>query len=115
MTHPAVDGEPLDDFVARISDVLRFVFAQRRNDIVVFVGEDGIARELLPQSQPQPRAPTLPAGRHDAPAAPHHRNCAKVEFPVELGTGLGQQHEALGVADHLGRVEGLEKNLKKLN
>ena len=63
MTHPAVDGESLDDFVARISDVLRFVFAQQRNDMVVFVGEDGIARELLPQSQPRPPAPTLaPAG-----------------------------------------------------
>jgi hypothetical protein len=51
MTHPAPDGESLEDFVARISDVLRFVFAQQRDDVVVLVGETDSDRELLPQLQ----------------------------------------------------------------
>src|SRR5262249_33238534 len=49
MSDHAPDGESLEDFVSRISDVLRFVFAQQRDDIVVFAGEDGANRELLPQ------------------------------------------------------------------
>jgi broad specificity phosphatase PhoE len=51
MTHPAPDGESLEDFVARISDVLRFVFAQQRDDVVVLVGETDSDRELLSQLQ----------------------------------------------------------------
>jgi broad specificity phosphatase PhoE len=54
MTHPAPDGESLEDFVARISDVLRFVFAQQRDDVVVLVGETDSDRELLPQLQAAP-------------------------------------------------------------
>ena len=45
MTEPAPDN--VQDFVARISDVLRFVFAQDRDDIVVLVGEFEPNRELL--------------------------------------------------------------------
>jgi hypothetical protein len=53
MTHPAPDSESLEDFVARISDVLRFVFAQDRNDVVVLVGEIEPNRELqLPAAPP---------------------------------------------------------------
>jgi hypothetical protein len=51
MTQPAPDGEFLDDFVARISDVLRFVFAQQRDDVVVLVGEPESNREFLSQLQ----------------------------------------------------------------
>ena len=54
MTHPAPDGESLEDFVARISDVLRFVFAQQRDDVVVLVGETDSDRELLSQLQAAP-------------------------------------------------------------
>jgi hypothetical protein len=52
MTEPAPDN--VQDFVARISDVLRFVFAQDRGDIVVLVGETESNRELLPQLQSAP-------------------------------------------------------------
>ncbi len=51
MTHPAPDGESVEDFVARISDVLRFVFAQQRDDVVVLVGEPESNREFLSQLQ----------------------------------------------------------------
>jgi hypothetical protein len=54
MTQPAPDGEFLDDFVARISDVLRFVFAQQRDDVVVLVGEPESNREFLSQLQAAP-------------------------------------------------------------
>jgi hypothetical protein len=54
MTEPAPDGEFLDDFVARISDVLRFVFAQQRDDVVVLVGEPESNREFLSQLQAAP-------------------------------------------------------------
>jgi broad specificity phosphatase PhoE len=56
MTDPAPDGESLEDFVSRISDVLRFVFAQHRSDIVVLVGEDELNRQLLPQLEAKPGA-----------------------------------------------------------
>jgi broad specificity phosphatase PhoE len=60
------DGESLEDFVSRISDVLRFVFAQQRDDIIVFVGEDGGNRELLPQLEgPTGAAPSTPAAKGD--------------------------------------------------
>ena len=60
------DGESLEDFVSRISDVLRFVFAQQRDDIVVFVGEDGESRELPPQlERPTAAAPTTLAAKGD--------------------------------------------------
>ena len=49
MTHPAPDE--VQDFVARISDVLRFVLAQQRNDVVVLVGEPESNREFLSQLQ----------------------------------------------------------------
>jgi broad specificity phosphatase PhoE len=49
------DGESLEDFVARISDVLRFVFAQQRDDVVVvLVGETESNREFLSQLQAAP-------------------------------------------------------------
>ena len=51
MTHPAPDGESLEDFVARISDALRFVFAQQRDDVVVLVGETDAEGESVPQLQ----------------------------------------------------------------
>jgi hypothetical protein len=47
MRDPAPADESLEDFVARISDVLRFIFAQHRNDTVVLVGENEGA--LLPR------------------------------------------------------------------
>jgi hypothetical protein len=52
MTEPAPDN--VQDFVARISDVLRFVFAQQRGDIVVLVGETESNREFLSQLQAAP-------------------------------------------------------------
>jgi hypothetical protein len=52
MTEPAPDE--VQDFVARISDVLRFVFAQQRNDVVVLVGEPESNREFLSQLQAAP-------------------------------------------------------------
>jgi hypothetical protein len=52
MTEPAPDN--VQDFVARISDVLRFVFAQQRGDIVVLVGETESDREFLSQLQAAP-------------------------------------------------------------
>jgi broad specificity phosphatase PhoE len=52
MTDP--DGEPLEDVVSRISDVLRFVFAQRRDDIVVLVGSGEANQSLLSQLQAKP-------------------------------------------------------------
>jgi hypothetical protein len=54
MTEPAPDGESLEDFVARLSDVLRFVFAQQRDDVVVLVGEPESNREFLSQLQAAP-------------------------------------------------------------
>ena len=51
MTHPASGGESLEDFVARISDALRFVFAQQRDDVVVLVGETDAEGEAVPQLQ----------------------------------------------------------------
>jgi hypothetical protein len=51
MTEPAPDGESLEDFVARISDVL---FAQQRDDVVVLVGETDSDREFLSQLQAAP-------------------------------------------------------------
>jgi len=62
MRDQAPDGESLEDFVSRISDVLRFVFAQQRDDIVVFVGD----RELLPQlERPTGASPSTPAAKGD--------------------------------------------------
>jgi broad specificity phosphatase PhoE len=49
MTDPACNGESLQDLVARLSDVLRFVFDQQRGDIVVLVGDDGVNRALVSQ------------------------------------------------------------------
>ena len=49
MTDPACNGESLQDFVTRLSDVLRFVFDQQREDIVVLVGDDGVNRALAAQ------------------------------------------------------------------
>jgi hypothetical protein len=39
------------DLVSRISDVLRFVFTQDRDDIVVLVGDGEVSR-ALPQTAP---------------------------------------------------------------
>jgi len=63
MRDQAPDGESLEDFVSRIFDVLRFVFAQQCDDIVVFVGEDGGNRELLPLLEsPTGAAPSTAKG-----------------------------------------------------
>jgi broad specificity phosphatase PhoE len=62
MTDPAPEDESLEDLVSRISDVLRFVFAQHRDDIVVFVGDGEINHAQLSQLQDQlPTAPWLSA------------------------------------------------------
>jgi broad specificity phosphatase PhoE len=66
MTDPAPEGESLQDLVSRISDVLRFVFDQHRDDMVVLVGDDEVNRALL--SQLQDKAPP-PAPRTLAPDA----------------------------------------------
>jgi broad specificity phosphatase PhoE len=55
MIDPAPEGESLQDLVSRISDVLRFVFDQHRDDMVVLVGDDEVNRALL--SQLQDKAP----------------------------------------------------------
>ena len=53
MTEPAPDN--VQDFVARISDVLLFVFAHQRDDVVVvLVGETESNREFLSQLQAAP-------------------------------------------------------------
>ena len=49
MTDPACNGELLQDLVARLSDVLRFVFDQQRGDIVILFGDDGVNRALVSQ------------------------------------------------------------------
>ena len=49
MTEPDPDRVP--DFIARISDALRFVFAQDRDDVVVLVGDTEPNPEFLPQLQ----------------------------------------------------------------
>ena len=49
MTGEFCNSESLDDFVAQLSDVLRFVFDQPKADIVVLVGDDGVNRTLLTQ------------------------------------------------------------------
>ena len=43
----------------------------------------------------------------DAATAPHASDAGVVEFPLELLGRLAHEHEALGVRDDLGRVEGL--------
>jgi broad specificity phosphatase PhoE len=72
MTDRAPDGESLQDFVSRISDVLRFVFSQQRDDILVLVGDDNVNRALLPQLQDQPLAAPQPLAQ-DASAI--NRDC----------------------------------------
>ena len=57
MTDLACEGESLQDFVARLSDVLRFVFDQQREDIVVLVGDDGVNRALAAQLEPAAPSP----------------------------------------------------------
>jgi len=49
MTDLACEGESLQEFVAQLSDVLRFIFDQQRADIVVLVGDDGVNRTLAAQ------------------------------------------------------------------
>jgi len=49
MTEPDPDRVP--DFIARISDALRFVFAQQRDVVVVLVGDTEPNCEFLPQLQ----------------------------------------------------------------
>jgi broad specificity phosphatase PhoE len=49
MTDPVCNSESLQDLVARLSDVLRFVFDQQREDIVVLVGDEGVNRALVSQ------------------------------------------------------------------
>jgi len=58
MTDSAPEGESLQCLVSRISDVLRFVFAQHRDDIVVLVGDGEINHAQLSQLL---TAPWLPA------------------------------------------------------
>ena len=57
MTDLACEGESLQDFVARLSDVLRFVFDQQREDIVVLVGDDEVNRTLAAQLEAVPPSP----------------------------------------------------------
>ena len=65
MTEPDPDGVP--DFIARISDALRLVFAQDRDDIVILVGDTEPNRELVPQLQAG--SSVLVAGAEEADAA----------------------------------------------
>jgi broad specificity phosphatase PhoE len=58
MTDPAPEGESVEDFVARISDVLRFVFAQHRDDIVVLVGNGEVNDSVLSQLKAKPLSAT---------------------------------------------------------
>ena len=60
MTEPASDRESLHDLMSRISDVLRFVFSQGRDDIVVLVGDEKVNRVLLPHLQDQPLGAAQP-------------------------------------------------------
>lgn len=48
---------------------------------------------------------------NDAAAAPHQRDAAVVELPVEAFGRLLEQHEALRVRDDLGGVERLANRL----
>jgi broad specificity phosphatase PhoE len=54
MTDPAWESESLQDLVAQLSDVLRFIFDQPQGDIVVLVGDDGVNRALVAQLQEDP-------------------------------------------------------------
>ena len=54
MTDPACESDSLQDLVAQLSDVLRFIFDQPQGDIVVLVGEDGVNRALVAQLQEDP-------------------------------------------------------------
>jgi len=56
MADPAPHGESPRDFITRLSDVLRFVFSQHRDNIVVLVGDEKVNRVLLPRLQDPPRA-----------------------------------------------------------
>jgi len=58
MTDLACEGESFEDLVARLSDVLRFVFDQQQEDIVVLVGDDGVNRALVSQLE-EKAAPSL--------------------------------------------------------
>jgi hypothetical protein len=71
MTEPDPDDVP--DFIARISDALRFVFAQDRDDIVVLVGDTEPNRELLPQLQAAPSVLIAGAEATDAAVRGHTR------------------------------------------
>jgi hypothetical protein len=52
----------MEDLVSRISDALRFVFAQHRDDIVVLVGNREVNDSLLSQLKAKPlSASWLPA------------------------------------------------------
>ena len=57
MTDLACEGESLQEFVAQLSDVLRFIFDQQRADIVVLVGDDGVNRTLAAQLEPAAPSP----------------------------------------------------------
>jgi hypothetical protein len=67
MQDPASDSESLENFVARISDVLRFIFAEHRNDTVVLVGENEgeLLRRLQAQRGAAPPAFADADPRHD--------------------------------------------------
>jgi broad specificity phosphatase PhoE len=60
MTDPACESDSLQDLVAQLSDVLRFVFDQPQGDIVVLIGDDGVNRALVAQLQ---EAAPSPLGR----------------------------------------------------
>lgn len=50
----------------------------------------------------------------DATTAPHERNAAIVELPIEPLGGLLEQHKTLGIRDDLGGVEGFSDRLDEL-
>ena len=57
MTDPACESDSLQDLVAQLSDVLRFIFDQPQGDIVVLVGDDEVNRTLAAQLEAAPSSP----------------------------------------------------------
>ena len=53
-------------------------------------------------------------GSDDAATAPHQSDAGVVERPAVLLGGLAHEHEALGVRDDLGRVQGLLEVVNEL-
>lgn len=82
---------------------------------------DGLVEEVVKQQVLQFRVIAVGGGNvleedgaNDAATTPHKGNGRLVEFPAKLLGGLLHQHEALGVRDDLGGVQGLLKVVEEL-